>query len=121
MKNLRSTLILCAALFACLPLSGAPATGKGYHLSGVTGQVKGNILFHNWNVLVTSDKGRVVADILTDENGNFTVDLKPGSYVLVAYITSVGAHPLIFGTPVGVTVEKKQFVPVARTILLPPL
>ncbi len=121
MKSITRAFILCAALFAGSALLGAPATGKGYHLSGVTGQVQGPILFHNWDVLVVSDEGEFVTHFLTDPDGSFTVDLKPGAYVLVAYITNVGSESLVFGTPVSVTVEKKQFARVVLPISLPPL
>ncbi len=116
-----SKFVACVALLPCLSLGAAPATGKGYHQSGIIGQVQSSILFHNWNVRAVAEDGEVVADFLTDAEGNFIVDLKPGTYVLVAYINNVGPYPVVYGTPVTVTVQKKSFVPAVLHITLPPL
>lgn len=110
-----SKLIVCVGLLACLSLAAAPANGKGYHQSGVIGQVQSDIVFNDWTVLVVSDDGEFVTEFLTDENGGFAVDLKPGTYALVAFIPVVGPFPPIVGTPVTVTVEKKQF----ESVILP--
>ncbi len=122
MKSIKLILLLALGLLA---VNSAPlvarADNNGHHQSGVTGQVQGFILFHNWNVLVVSDSGKVVADLLTAGNGSFTVDLKPGSYVLTAYIRNVGPHAIVWGTPVAATVEKKQFTTVTLPISAPPL
>ena len=125
MKNTTRIFIVCATLFACFSLFGALATGKGYQQSGVIGQVDGPVLFHDWGVLVISDDGQFVTDFLTDADGSFEVDLKPGTFVLVAYITDVAfyplVYPLVFGTPVTVTVDKKQFATAVLPVSLPPL
>jgi len=125
MKNITRIFIVCATLFACTSLFGAPGTGKGYQHSGVIGQVDTHILFADWDVLVISDDGQFVTDFLTDADGSFEVDLKPGTYVLVAYITDVAfyplVYPLVFGTPVTVTVDKKQFATAVLPVSLPPL
>lgn len=114
--------VLCAALFAWSLVVGAPAKGRGYQQSGITGQVQGPILFHNWNVLVTSEDGKRVIDLVTAADGCFEVGLKPGTYVLTAYITNFDAlHPVVWGTPVTVTVEKKEFSTAVLPITLPPL
>lgn len=119
MKNTASKILACLAVFASLAVVGAPETGTGYHISGVVGEVHGDILFHDWNVLVLSDEGEVVADLLSDANGNFVVDLKPGTCTLVAYFPDFFSRT-IFGNPVTVTVAKKQFASVVLTISLPP-
>lgn len=119
MKNIASKVLACLAVFVSLAVVGAPQTGKGYHVSGVVGQVHGDILFHDWNVLVLSDEGEVVADFLSDPNGDFEVDLKPGTYTLVAYIPNFFSRT-VFGIPATVTVAKKQFASVVLSISLPP-
>ena len=125
MKNITRIFIVCATLFACSSLFCAPGTSKGYQHSGVIGQVDTHILFADWDVLVISDDGQFVTDFLTDADGSFEVDLKPGTYVLVAYITDVAfyplVYPLVFGTPVTVTVDKKQFATAVLPVSLPPL
>ncbi len=121
MKNTTSKLIACIGLLACLSLASAPGPAKGHHQSGVLGQVQSEILFHEWNVLVLSDTGEFVTEFLTDEHGAFEVDLKPATYVLVAYITVGAPFGTVFGTPVTVAVEKKQFPMVVLPISLPPL
>jgi hypothetical protein len=131
MKNITRIFVVCAALFACSSLFAAPATGKGhhhtgkgYHQSGVTGQVVVAgiipfIPFADSDVLVTSGDGQFVTDFLTDADGNFEVDLKPGTYVLVAYMVFVPLHSPWFGTPVTVTVDKKHFVTVVLPLSFP--
>ncbi len=114
--------VLCAALFACSLVVGAPAKGRGYQQSGIIGQVQGPILFHDWNVLVTSEDGKHIIDLVTGADGIFEVGLKPGTYVLTAYITNIDAlHPVVWGTPVTVPVEKKEFSTAVLPITLPPL
>jgi hypothetical protein len=126
MKTIIQRFIGCAVLFASLSLLGAPDCGMGHHQSGVIGQVQGPILLHDWDVLVQSDDGQFVTHFLTNPDGSFQVDLKPGRYVMVAYITvgssTVPPSPtLVFGTPVTVKVEKKRFTPAVLPISLPPL
>ncbi len=125
MKTIIQSLAGCAILFASLSLLGAPDSARGHHQSGVLGQVQGPILAHEWDVLVHSGDGQFVTHFLTNPDGTFQVNLKPGTYILVAYIT-VGSSTmppsptLVFGTPVTVTVQKKQFTPAALPISLPP-
>ncbi len=120
MKIIAPKLLLCVGLligtFWSVP---APAEGhQGHHQSGITGSVNGGIIhagpegvtFIPNRVTVFSDTGDVVADVETEFGAqgpwSFGIFLKPGCYTVRAsmpfsnYITY----------PVGVTVEKKQFV-----------
>jgi hypothetical protein len=127
MKKLTRTFIVCTTLFACLSLFGAPPTGKGYQQSGIVGQVQDNILFADVNVLVASADGQFITDVLTDAEGNFGVDLKPGNYVLMALYAPHPApgQPLpnfvIIGPPTPVTVVKKQFTTAILSLSIGPL
>jgi hypothetical protein len=70
------------------------------------------------HVRVYSDKGKLLTEIETevteDVNWHFEVNLKRGSYTLVAY---AGTPPeqggIVYSYPVAVAVEKKQFTGVA--------
>jgi hypothetical protein len=131
MKNITRIFVVCAALFACSSLFGAPSTGKshhhrgchhgGYHQSGVFGQVDfgSRPSVFPVDVQVISGDGQHVTDFLTDADGSFEVDLKPGTYILVAYFTYeiLPFRQVWFSTPVTVTVDKKQFAAVILTIL----
>ena len=117
--NQRILLGLVVLVAGLLPV-GVGADSRGHHQSGVTGQVQGFIVFHNWNVLVVSDTGKVAADFLTAPDGSFELNLKPGTYVLTAYIRNFGPHAIVWGTPVEVTVEKKAFATVTLPISAPP-
>ena len=123
MKNNNLKVILWIGLLAAclLPMDVRAEGHQGHHQSGVSGQVERVILFHHWNVSIVSDTGDVVADFLTNEDGSFEVNLKPGSYILTAYIPYFGTPGTVYGTPVQVTVEKKQFASVFLPIALPPL
>ncbi len=123
MKNAACKLSICAALVlgSLLPLAAPAQENQGHHQSGIVGQVQGFILFHAWNVTIVSDRGKVVADLLTDPDGRFEVFLKPGDYVLTAYIRDFGPHAIVWGTPVKATVSKKQFTAVTLPIAPPPL
>jgi len=120
-NNLR-VILWMGLLAACLPPTVVRAQGhQGHHQSGISGQVERVILFHDWNVSIVSDTGDFVADFPTQEDGNFAVNLKPGSYVLTAYIPDFGAQGTLYGPSVQVTVEKQQFTSVFLPIVLPPL
>jgi hypothetical protein len=121
MKNIVAKLLLCAALLACIAPTRVFAGNNGHHQSGVTGQVQSQILFHNWNVLVISDTGKLVADFLTDADGSFQLNLKPGTYVLTAYYPDFGPYRIVWGTSVEVTIEQKGFETVFLPVTLPPL
>ena len=62
------------------------------------------------NVAIYSDKGRFIADIVTDENGVFEIALKPGIYILMPYFPPAPPERgfAAFGGPIPVTIDKKE-------------
>lgn len=86
-------------------------TNQGHHQSGITGQVVGLPTFiHQCHIgIVSSDGGKVDADIITDTDLRFQVALKPGIYTLVPYV--VNTPPLFIppSSPVVLRVDKKDF------------
>ena len=123
MKHGIRKFIICAVLvIGCLwHVATQIQADQGPIPSGIGGRVQGFIQSHNWNVLVTSSAGNVVADFLTAADGSFQLNLQPGTYVLKAYIRNVGPHPILWGTPVQVTLGQNDFVTVSLTITAPPL
>ncbi len=121
MKTIVARIFLCAALLGWIAPPRLQANNNGHHQSGVIGQVQSQILFHSWTVLVVSDRGKVAADFLTDADGSFQVNLKPGTYVFTAYYPNFGPYSVVWGTPVEVTVAKKNFATAVLQITLPPL
>lgn len=61
-------------------------------------------------IAVLSDKGKVIGQFMTDEEGMFLVNLRPGDYMLVC-IDPV----LVFAAPVEVNVEPRQFTALTPT------
>ena len=122
MKKVISIFLVAVGLLAtCLRPLVAHAQGhQGHHQSGIIGQVQRVILFHSWNVRVVADTGEFVTDFLTAADGTFQVYLKPGTYVLTAYYPDFGPQGTVWGTPVEVTVGKKQIQRTFLPITLPP-
>ena len=83
---------------------------QGHHQSGIIGRVKveqiGVLL--PWQVRVTTDTFQPVAVLATDEDGQFIVNLKPGTYHLNAFVGGNGGATL-GGPTIQVTVTKKDF------------
>ena len=123
MKHSIRKYIICAALvIGCLwPVATQAQAHRGPPQSGIGGQVHGFIQSHNWNVQVASNTGQAVADFLTAADGSFQLSLKPGTYVLKAYIRNIGRHPILWGTPVEVTIGENDFKTVSLTITAPPV
>ena len=65
---------------------------------------------------VISEKGRLVTEFMTDVNGNFEVDLRPGRYVFFAYLPEHGPLVPIISTPAKVTVQVRRVTPVVLLV-----
>ena len=110
------TLILLIFLF------GAQFAGAEGRHSGIIGQAFITICPvlppggcppspYETSVSVFNAKGRLVAEIDTDENGMFSVNLKPGVYTLVPLIPEP-PHYSPYSPPITVRVAAKRFTPV---------
>jgi hypothetical protein len=109
--------ILFIALIVVAHLAGA----AGHH-SGIMGQVFLIVCPvigpagcppepYQTTISIFNDKGKLVEEVTTDEEGLFTVDLKPGSYRLVPK-NPEPPHIWPFAYPQDVRVERKQFTEV---------
>ncbi|TAK98978.1 MAG: hypothetical protein EPO07_11275 [Verrucomicrobia bacterium] len=111
MKKLlfKLTLLSVAAVFCLAPLA---AQSRGYHQSGITGQVTGFPTFiTQCHILIIATDGRkfqTVAD--TDNQLHFDVGLKPGTYSLIPFADAPPGLVIPQGVPVTVRVDKKQFL-----------
>lgn len=124
MKSLKTLAVLCVAfLVVCSP--GAMARAAGHHQSGIIGriQVEQPGLPFPWHVRVSTDTGDCVTDLQTDDDGQFIINLKPGTYRLTPFVPLwwVGLngerlYAELTGPPVQVTVAKKDFT----VVELPP-
>ena len=131
MSNTRLKSIICAAfVFACLRPVAVQADGhQGHHQSGVVGQafvsLSGCVTLGpvpepcadaqpmSGTVLVYSEGGRLVTAAVTDEDGFFRVNLKPGDYILTMYIPPQGSGSVghLEARQTAFTVKKKEFTP----------
>jgi len=111
MKNILSKLALLAAM-ATLCLAPLSAQSRGYHQSGIIGQVAGFPTFiTHCNILVVASDGRRFQTVVTTDNQlQFDVGLKPGTYTLIPFADPVPGLTLPQGLPVVVQVERKQFL-----------
>ena len=112
MKTVIPKLILSIGLLTgCLIPTGAEAqANQGHHQSGLSGQVVGFPTFvHQCHIrIVSSDGAKTDIDIVTDSELRFEVSLKPGVYTLVPYVVNTPPLFIAPGSPVVVTVEKKD-------------
>jgi len=112
MENITHRFIICAVfiLGSLLPVAMQATGNQGHHQSGLRGQVVGFPTFvHQCHIrIVSSDGAKTDIDIVTDSELRFEVSLKPGVYTVVPYV--VNTPPLFIppGSPVVVTVEKKD-------------
>jgi len=117
MKNITHKLIICAALIigSFLPAS-VQADGRGHHQSGIIGRVQieqiGIPLL--WQVRVSSDSFKPITILQADAEGQFLVNLKPGTYRLSAFVGG------LVGPSIQVRVTKKDFTIVELPIVSGP-
>ena len=126
MKSLKTLAILCVAVLAvCSP--GATARAAGHHQSGIIGrvQVEQSSLPFLWQVRVSTDTGEFVTALQTDAEGQFVVNLKPGTYRLTPFVPLwwIGLdgerlYSEFTGPPVQVAVAKKDFTMVELPLRL---
>ena len=69
---------------------------------------------------MSTDTYKLVADIQTGEDGEFVVNLKPGTYHLMPFLVTEG-YPVAIGPSVQVTVEKKDFTVVELSVIFGPM
>ena len=112
MKNITRKIIICAALVigSLLPVAVQADGNQGHHESGIIGRVQIEQIGVRlpWQVRVSTDSFKAVAVLQTDEDGQFMVSLKPGTYHLSAFVGGNGSASL-GGPPIRVTVTKKDF------------
>jgi hypothetical protein len=125
-KNIMSSIarrfILTAALTAACLLPGLTRANQGHHQSGIIGrvQVEQVGLPHLWKVRVSTEAYSLVEDIQTDENGQFVVNLKPGTYHLTPFLGGEEGAVLV-GPSIQATVEKKDFTVVELPLVFGPM
>jgi len=112
MKTVIPKLILSFGLLTgyLLPISASVEANQGHHQSGIIGRVQVEQIGVRlpWQVSVITDSFEAVAVLQTDEDGQFIVNLKPGTYYLSAFVGGNGDARLV-GPPIRVTVTKKDF------------
>jgi hypothetical protein len=111
MKYTMYKFISAALLLGCLvPVGMRAQDNRGHHQSGIIGRVQIEQIGVRlpWQVRVTTVMFEPVAVLPADEDGNFIVNLKPGTYQLNAFVGGNGGATLAT-PPVRVTVEKKDF------------
>jgi hypothetical protein len=136
MKSIAPKLIIWIGLLvvSLLP-AGAQLQGhQGHHQSGITGRVNGGMVSVTPTgegsmvipdyVRVYSDTGELVTEVETEVTENatwhFDVYLKPGRYMVMAYVPPAPEDGgVLYTYPVAVTVEKKQFTDVVLTNFRP--
>ncbi len=113
---------MTAALAVACLLPIATQANQGHHQSGIVGRVEVEQvgLPHVWKVRVTTATYKLVEDVQTDENGQFVVNLKPGTYHLTPFLGGDGGAVLV-GPSIQVTVEKKDFAVVEMSLIFPPM
>ena len=129
MSHITRNLLLCFALAigGLLPAAVHADGNRGHHQSGIIGRVQveqvGGAL--PWQVWVGTDRGESVTVLQTDNDGEFVVNLKPGTYQLQPFCPltiSDGGLPVdvvLIGPPVEVTVVKKDFTVVELPLAWP--
>ena len=114
----RVTRLLAGIVLLAASLLAVPAFAAGHLHSGVIGEV---VLSHGAveyegadcydpyqaGMTVTTQSGRFVTRVISDENGRFRVFLKPGDYVLMGDTGDSEFYPDT--KPVDVHVDRKRF------------
>ena len=119
MKQITRKVLICAALVigSLLPVAVHADGNRGHHQSGIIGRVQVEQVggAFPWQVWVGTDTGESITVLQTDDEGQFVVNLKPGTYQLQPFCPlsiSDGELPggvVLIGPPVQVTVAKKDF------------
>jgi len=122
MKHIALKPLLCIALFVSglFPATVQADGNRGHHQSGIIGrvQLEQSSLPLSWQVRVSTDRGEAITVLQPDEDGQFAVNLKPGTYRLTAFAPvwllyyGVPMYAEFSGPPVQVTVSKKDFTAV---------
>jgi len=124
MKTITHKFALCAVLLSgcLLPVAAHAEDNQGHHQSGVIGrvQVEQVGLPHLWQVRVSTEAYGQASVIQTDDEGQFVVNLKPGTYHLTPFIGGDGNAGLV-GPPIQVTVEKKDLTVVEMSLIFGPM
>jgi hypothetical protein len=119
MKHATLKLTVLAGLILAL-LSPIGLSAKGYHQSGITGQVTGFTEPYQFIVVVLTADGKTVTRFVTEPGGAFSVGLKPGNYVLIPFLRTGGpGSPTLKGLPTPMRVEKKSFTDAILPFFLP--
>jgi hypothetical protein len=118
MKRIVSGFLSTFALVLCLTPLGAVALG--HHQSGIIGQTAygrtcdplgcvPNLV--PMRLMIYSDRGRLVEDIISDEDGFFEIALNPGLYHIAPYFVTPSAEGELVpvGAPFSMLVEKKDY------------
>ena len=132
MENIKLSLILAAGLLAaCL---APPAINAGGHLkSGIIGTAPIAVVTATPNgegfqpvpphVRLYSDRGELITEVETDENGLFAVALKPGKYVVWAYYPPAPGEGCVnfclVTDAVSVKVKKKGYISIGILVWRP--
>ena len=121
MKNIARRFILIAALACACLLTGVTRANQGHHQTGIIGrvQVEQINLPHVWKVHVSTETFKLIEDVQTDENGQFIVTLKPGTYYLTPFLRGETGGELV-GPSVRLMVEKKDFRVVELSLVFGP-
>jgi hypothetical protein len=118
MKHFVSGFFSTLILLLCLTPVGGLALG--HHQSGIIGQTAygrtcdpsgcvPNLV--PMRLMIHSDRGWLVADIRSDEDGFFEIALKPGLYLIAPYFVTPSAEGELVpvGEPFSILVEKKEY------------
>ena len=122
MKHIALKPLLCIALLigGFLPAAVHADGNRGHHQSGIIGrvQVEQAVLPFIWQVRVSTDTCESLTVLETDDEGQFVVNLKPGTYRLTPFAPvwllyyGTWSYAEIVGPTVQVTVAKKDFTAV---------
>src|SRR5690348_13643383 len=113
--SLTKIIVLLGVILTCIAIPTFSQGNQGHHQSGIKGRVTvEQVLIHTgWHVRITTVDGQWVADIETNDDGEFTINLKPGEYLLTAY-RGGNLNPF----SIGVTVAKKEFSEIQVPLIL---
>jgi hypothetical protein len=116
MKKIVCVLTISATLlFGFLPLASQAKEKPKHKESGIIGQVEE--FPGPWNIHIVSKKGKLLENIQANDSGYFEVELKPGTYVLTPYFTSIDGTGELVGASTTVIVYKKEFTSADLPIL----
>ena len=130
MKQITRKVLICAALVigSLLPVAVHADGNRGHHQSGIIGrvQIEQTIPTLAWQVRVSTDTCESLTVLETDDEGQFVVNLKPGTYRLTPFAVvwflynGVWMSGEFVGPSVQVTVAKKDFTVVELPIVWGP-